>query len=80
MNKLLETYILDELLVVLETNPLFSAFGAPIESWEITNIRTLDNHYQIHIRYNESGHATRIIEKHKIIQKLRNNKLKQLGI
>jgi hypothetical protein len=46
MNKLLETYILDELLVVLETNPLFPAFGAPIKSWEITNIRTLDNHYQ----------------------------------
>lgn len=80
MNKLLETYILDELLVVLENNPLFSVFGESIKSWEITNIRTLDNHYQIHIRYNKSGHQLFLLHKHKIIQKLRNNKLKQLGI
>lgn len=82
MNELLKTYILDELLVVLETDPL-GFVGNPVLSWEITNIFELTNLYQVHISYlssTGSGQATRVVDKPKILQKFRNEQLKKLNI
>jgi hypothetical protein len=87
MNELLKTYILDELLVVLETDPL-GFVGNPVLSWEITNIFELTNLYQVHISYLSSTgsgqatrvQATRVVDKPKILQKFRNEQLKKLNI